>query len=68
MRIEKGKRLIVRDRRKGRFEAEALRDFDTEDEFYPVTPLQKVVGLTNEWEYGDEIPCRKGIAYIIAVE
>lgn len=64
MKIEKGTRLIVRDRRKGKYEAEALRDFDTEDEWYHVTPLSVVEGLTTEWENGEEIPCRKGIATI----
>jgi len=29
MKIEKGTRLIVRDRRKGKYEAEALRDIET---------------------------------------
>lgn len=63
--IKKGTRLIVLDRRKGQYVAEALRDFDTEkDEFYPVTPLKTVVGMVNTWDHGDEIPCRKGIATI----
>ena len=64
MKIKKGTRLIVRDRRKGKFEAEALRDFDTNDEWYPITPLTLVAGLTTDWEYGDEIPCRNGLATV----
>ncbi len=63
--IKKGTILFVHDPRKGRYEAEALRDFDTEkEEFYPVTPLRTVVGMVNIWEHGDEIPCRKGLATI----
>ena len=64
MKIKKGTLRVVSSRRKGTFEAEALRDFDTEDEFYPVTPLSEVRGLANVWNYGDEIPCRKGLAEI----
>ncbi len=62
--IKKGTRLFVNDRRKGKYEAEALLDFDTDDEWYHVTPIHHVMGLTRDWEYGEEIPCRKGLATI----
>ena len=62
--IKKGTLLIVKDKRKGKYEARAVRDFDTKDEWYPVTPTQTVFGMSNYWDPGEAIPCRKGIATI----
>jgi len=66
MKILKGTKLIVNDSRKGVFSAIATEDFDTDQEWYPLvldedTP---VLGLSNKWYKGDEIPCRKGIAVV----
>ncbi len=59
MKITKDSLLEVQHCRKGRFTAIATRDFDTEDEtFYPVKTTKKVRGYVNEWEPGEEIPCR----------
>lgn len=69
MKIKKGQQFKVRDRRKGTFRGVALRDFDTEtDEFYPVATLEYVAGMANDWEPGEEIPCRRGISEIIEEE
>ena len=67
--IKKGTNLIVKDRRKGTFKGIAKEDFDTEkDEFYPVITKQCVYGMANDWEAGEEIPCRKGISKILIDE
>lgn len=59
MKIKKDTILMVTSQRKGRFKAKAARDFDTEKElFYPIIALQKVFGLSTEWEIGDSVPCR----------
>lgn len=66
MLIKQGQHFTVKDKRKGKFKGEALRDFDTEkDDFYPVATLEYVEGMTTEWFPGDEIPCRKGISEIV---
>lgn len=60
MKIKKGDILKIYHCRKGIFYGEAIRDFDTKnEEFYPVKVKNKtVVGLTEIWEDGDNIPCR----------
>lgn len=63
--IKAGTKLTVYDRRKGRFEAIAGGDFDTEkDEFYPIITAQYVSGAANDWFPGEKIPCRKGISTV----
>lgn len=62
--IKKGTLLVIHDKRKGKYEARAIRDFDTQDEWYQVTPTKTVYGVSNYWDPGEAIPCRKGIATI----
>lgn len=65
MKIKKDTILYVRSSRKGNFKAKAAEDFDTDDvTFYPVIALEKVEGLSNSWEIGEEVPCRKGLSTI----
>ena len=65
MKIKKGENLIIKDYRKGTYEAAAFEDFDTEiDEWYKVITLQHVQGRTMDWEPGEEIPCRRGLAVV----
>ena len=66
MKITKNTKLIVRDRRKGKFFGIAAKDFDTEvDEFYPILLDQPYLsGMANDWEQGEEVPCRRGISEV----
>ena len=65
MKIERGQKILVCDRRKGEFLAVASETFDTEDcEFYPVITLQYVSGVSTDWDIGESIPCRRGISKI----
>lgn len=68
MKIKKGTKVIVNDSRKGRYTGIAIEDFDTESEWYPIATLEYVRGLTTDWEVGDEIPCRKGLAKLSVCE
>lgn len=60
MKIIKGQHLHINHRRKGEFNAAALRDFDTDtEEFYPVAVAEGLVeGIVTDWEEGEKIPCR----------
>ena len=70
MKIKQGEKINVWHKRKGFFEAIAKRDFDTETEtFYPLILAQTskdktVFGLSEQWENGEEIPCRKDLCRI----
>lgn len=67
MKILKGTIVEVNSSRRGIFEGIALKDFDTEtDEFYPIALHQEkmIRGMNNEWENGEEIPCRKTLCTI----
>lgn len=69
MKIKKGQKILVLDKRKGRFLALASDNFDTENcEFYPVTTLEYVSGLSTDWDVGKSIPCRRGISKIVPYE
>lgn len=69
MKVIKGQEFTVKDLRKGTFRAVALQDFDTEvDEFYPVATQEYVSGMANDWEAGEQIPCRRGISTIVLDE
>jgi hypothetical protein len=65
MKIDKDTLLQVKSSRKGNYKAIALKDFDTEDEWYPVALAENkaIVGMNkaNLWIAGDEVPCRKGL-------
>jgi hypothetical protein len=63
MKIKKGTILDITSSRKGKYVGVATRDFDVEDEWYPVSVYQdeSVYGMSNEWHKGDDIPCRNGI-------
>lgn len=63
--IEKGTKVWVNHRRKGRFCGIAYRDFDTEtEEFYPIIATQIVVGMSTDWNPGDKIECRGSLCTI----
>ena len=64
MKIKKGTILKIKHSRKGTFFAEAIEDFDTDKkEFYPVkiAQIKSAERLNNEWEIGEEIPCRNSL-------
>lgn len=64
--IKAGTKLTVKHRRHGTFEGIALRDFDTETtEFYPIAAAKIVYGMVNEWEPGEEVPCRNTLCVIV---
>lgn len=62
MKIEKGTKLKIDHCRKGKFNAVALRDFDSTDDWFPVAVAEDnsdvVRGAANDWVPGEEIPCR----------
>ena len=66
MKVKKDQLLLVSHQRKGNFKGIAMRDFDTEKEtFYPIAVAEKtVVGMSNFWTSGDEIPCRNSLCEI----
>ena len=67
MKVFKGQSVIVKDSRKGTYRGVATADFDTiDDEWYSVTPKETVYSISTCWEPGDDVPCRRGIAYIQA--
>jgi hypothetical protein len=62
MEIKKGTLLNVKHSRKGRFLGIAREDFDTDkEEWYPINVAggNKANGVSEFWNAGDEIPCRK---------
>ena len=65
MKVKKDTILKINHNRKGVFLAKAIKDFDTEEEFYPVVLISKKVdGLGTIWEKGEEIPCRSSLCKI----
>ena len=58
MKIKENTELIIRHNRKGLFRAIAEKDFDTDDEWYPILTLEPVEGKANEWDIGERIPCK----------
>jgi len=47
----------------------AIRDFDTEDEWWPIVVDQDnlICGISRVWGRGDEIPARKGLTTLVEV-
>lgn len=47
----------------------AIRDFDTEDEWWPIVVDQDrpIHGISRVWGRGDEIPARKGLTTLVEV-
>ena len=69
MKISKGTKLRVDDKRKGRFFAEANSDFDTEDEWYDILLDQDYLGgMSNDWVRGEHVPARNGLSRITIIE
>lgn len=65
MKIEKGRKLLIKDKRKGNFFAIANKDFDTDDEWYDVILDQDYLeGMANDWVRGESVPARKGISEV----
>lgn len=64
MKIKKGTKLLINHQRKGIFKAEATKDFDTDDNWYPVTAAQTVTGKVHEWNPGEPMQCRKDLCSI----
>ena len=63
MKIKKGEKLLINDKRKGIYIVIAEENFDTEEtEFFPVILFStSVKGLNTTWQKGDKIPCRKSL-------
>ena len=61
--------MAISHARKGGFKAVAVRDFDTSAvEFWPVATLVEVRGMANDFEPGEEIPCRGILVKSFTVE
>lgn len=68
MKILKGTKLRVDDKRKGKFLAVANSDFDTEDERYDVVLDQNYLeGMANDWVRGEQVPARNGISKLTVI-
>lgn len=68
MKILKGTKLRVDDRRKGKFFAVANSDFDTEDEWYDIVLDQDYLeGMSNDWVKGEHVPARNGLSQLIVI-
>lgn len=65
MKIKKGDKLLVyssRGKSPTPYKAIATKDFDTEnDEWYEVEAEEVVKGLSNVWNVGEHVPCRRGL-------
>jgi hypothetical protein len=69
MKITKGTKVKVNDKRKGIFYARANSNFDTKDEWYDLILEQDYLeGMSNDWVRGERVPARKGISYIEIIE
>lgn len=70
MNYKKGDLLLIEHCRKGNFFGRAKRDFNTDEEFYPIISdeIRSIDGLNNSWENGEEIPCRKSLCRISKCE
>ncbi len=58
MKIKKGQRLQIKHSRKGKLIVIAQRDFDTNEEWYPVLTTEPYEGNFKRWGTGEVIPCR----------
>ena len=71
MNIKKGTKLYVNHSRKGKFYAYAEKDFNTNDEWFPIILSEKsfVQGMnpTTNWRSGERIPCRSSLCTLKAV-
>jgi len=70
MKILKGSRVTVKHSRKGIFRAVAIRDFDIDEEWYPLATAEEVHGISQgpgnrAWGPGE--PCRASFVRHIAV-
>ena len=69
MKVTRGTILDVKHDRKGRFTAIVNEDFDSEvTTFYPVSTTEPVQGCVNEWETGENIPCRASLCTFIVIK
>lgn len=66
MKVSTGQKVFVRSTRHGNYTGIATANFDTvQDEWYPIASAQEVVkGMSNEWEEGEAVPCRRGLNLI----
>ena len=64
MHIKEGTRLKVYHNVKGEFYAEADRDFDTTDEFYPLVALQPVAGRNKKYKKGQTMVVRSNLCTV----
>lgn len=63
--------LKIKHVRKGTFNAIAVEDFDTDtEEFYPVVLAtdEFVSGAANDWNEGENIPCRGDLCKVEIIE
>jgi hypothetical protein len=63
MDVKQGQILSINHSRHGRFKAQATRDFNTDENWYPVIVAdgEMVKGWSKDWHEGDSIPCRKSL-------
>mgnify|MGYP001588909923 CR=1 FL=1 len=71
MKIEKGTLVKIAHARKGTFYAIAAKNFDTEDDWYPIAVAENnanaVCGITMRWFPGEHIPCHRTLCKSIGV-
>ena len=62
MTIKKNTLIQINSSRHPIFKAIAIKDFDTNDEWYPVSLADDYLeGMSKCWVKGDEVPCRKSL-------
>ena len=63
--IKKNTKIKINHQRKGIFDGIATETFDTETtEFFPVSTLKHIHGMSNDYEVGEPVPCRKSLCTI----
>ena len=62
MKITKNTLIQINSSRHPTFNAIAVKDFDTNDEWYPVSLTDDYLeGMSKYWLKGEEVPCRKSL-------
>lgn len=71
--IAKDTRMVLINKRASRdtkeYIGKAIRDFDTEDDWWPIVVDQDrpIYGISGVWGRGDEIPARNGLTTLVEV-
>lgn len=70
MKFKEGDKVLVKHSRSGTWKGIVSKDFDTEkNEWYSVKLNQSFAqGISNNWEMGENMPCRRGLCTISLLE